>query len=140
MTAAEKTFIDTNILVYAYDNQDITKHTIAHNLFKEYWKEPPFPSISIQVLQECFINLTKKNVPADTVALIVESFLEWNVINNDAKILKEGIVLSQQMSISFWDALIVAAAKAAGARYLLSEDLAHKHIYAGITVINPFIK
>jgi predicted nucleic acid-binding protein len=71
---------------------------------------------------------------------VLINYLEWDVVDNDRPLLLEGIRLQDKCSLSFWDALIIAAAKRAKARELWSEDLNNGQHYEGILVINPLTK
>jgi predicted nucleic acid-binding protein len=98
------------------------------------------PSISVQVLQEFYVNLVRKKVKASQARETVMNYLEWDVIDNDRALLLEGMRLKETFPISFWDALILAAAKRAKVKELWSEDLNPRRSYEGIAVINPLEK
>ena len=133
-------FVDTNILVYAFDKEAGEKRNIAKNKIEYLWNRSLPPAISVQVLQELYVNLIKKNVSAEDSKKTVSDYLHWNVINNDTTLLLEGIHLRDRWQISFWDALILAAAKYAKAGILWSENFSTAQNYDGITVINPLAK
>jgi len=137
MTA--RSFVDTNIIVYAHDRGAGQKHKIAAAKLEELWQQDVPPSISIQVLQEVCAVMIKKGMPASGLAELMEDLLQWNVIANDQNILLEGIRLQRKLKLSIWDSFIVAAAKKSGARHIISEDLSHLQEYEGIRVINPFL-
>ena len=82
------------------------------------------------------MNLIRKNVKASDARETVVNYLEWDVINNDRKLLLEGMRLKDKLSLSFWDALIVGAAKTAKAKELWSEDLNPGQNYEGVVVVN----
>ena len=138
MTGSE-CFVDTNILIYAHDIDEGVKHKTVKELFQTFWKDRPFPTVSIQVLQECYAALTKKRMSTRLVADIISTYLNWDVIMNDKPLLSESMRLHQKLQLSFWDASIIAAAKSAGIKYLLSEDFTHGQIIEGIKIINPFL-
>ena len=133
----DQVFVDTNILVYAYDKDAGEKHRIARDRVKSLWDRPLVPSISIQVLQEFYVNLVKKRVNASDAREVVSSYLEWDVIENDRSLLQEGMRITEKWPVSLWDALIIAAAKRAGAKQLWSEDLNPGQSYEGVVVVNP---
>ncbi|MFC1852471.1 PIN domain-containing protein [candidate division CSSED10-310 bacterium] len=137
MKGTKKIFVDTNILVYAYDRDAGLKRDKAQKIMTALWNQHIMPSISIQVLQELYVNLRKKNVPIHEAGEIIKDYLSWNVIENTVYILTAGIHLSQQYCVSFWDALIIAAAQQSGANLLYSEDLNDGQIYGSVKVINP---
>lgn len=130
-------FVDTNILVYAHDVDAMEKHITARRLVEGLWKRDRPPSLSIQVLQELYVNLIKKEIPDRAAQETVQDYLEWHVIENDRGLLLNGIEEKQRWQISFWDGLILAAARRAGAEVIWSEDLNANQDYGGILVVNP---
>jgi predicted nucleic acid-binding protein len=136
----EPVFVDTNILVYAHDKDAGDKCLKARTALESLWNREILPSVSIQVLQEFYVNLIRKRVKASEAREAVLNYLEWDVIENDRSLLLEGMQLQQKWSMSFWDALIVAAAKKAKARELWSEDLNPGQNYDGVLVVNPLAK
>jgi len=94
------------------------------------------------VLQELAVNLRRKaGRPLDARATreIVADYLSWQVVANDGESVVEALDLEQRYKISFWDALIIQAASAAGARVLYSEDLSHGQRYGETHVVNPLL-
>ena len=135
-----RSFIDTNIIVYAHDTDAGEKHKVAVARLEELWHKDTPPAISIQVLQETYAVLMKKGMPARELSRLIEDLLKWDVIVNNTTVLLEGMRLQYKFKISIWDAFIIAAAKEAGARNIISEDLSHAAEYEGVKVINPFIR
>jgi predicted nucleic acid-binding protein len=136
----DQVFVDTNILVYAHNKDAGDKYRIAKEKVKSLWNRPLPPSISIQVLQEFYVNLIRKTVNATEARETVLSYLEWDVIDNDRLLLLDGMRMKEKWSLSCWDALILAAAKRAKARELWSEDLNPGRNYEGLVVVNPLAK
>jgi predicted nucleic acid-binding protein len=136
----DQVFVDTNILVYAHDKDAGDKYRIAREKVKSLWDRPLLPSISIQVLQEFYVNLIRKRVNASAAREAAMSYLEWDVIDNDRFLLLEGMRMKEKWSISYWDALILAAARKAKATELWTEDLNPGQRYEGIVVVNPLEK
>ncbi len=132
-----KIFVDTNILVYAHDLDAGDKYNLAREKVENLWNYSLAPTISVQVLQEFYVNLIKKNVPADESRQAVMDYLKWNVIDNDSSLLIEGMRLKERLQLSLWDALIVSAAKRARAYIIWSEDFNPNQKYNGISVVNP---
>ena len=132
-------FVDTNILVYAHDLDAGAKHQIARDRVKELWKRPLPPAVSVQVLQESYVNLVRKGLAPNVVAATVTDYFRWHVVNNDPTLLVEGIAVSQRWKISLWDGLIVSAALRANAPHLWSEDLSAGQDYGGVVVVNPLL-
>lgn len=136
---AEKAFVDTNILIYAHDRSAGIKHTHANRLIQSLWHSGT-GVLSTQVLQELCINLRRKVSPAlpvDQVRALLQDYLAWEVVVNDAESALHALDLEIKYRISFWDALILQAAEDSGAGLLYSEDLGDKQRYGSIHVINP---
>lgn len=137
----DNVFLDTNIIVYAYDNSDVQKKAQAVDIMETLW-ESGHGIISIQVLQEFFVNVTKKIPhPLDMKAakVIIKDLLKWTVVVNNGDSILEAIEICQKYKYSFRDSLIVASAMLGGANLLLSEDFSHGRAINGISIINPFI-
>lgn len=136
-----KAFVDTNVLLYAFDRQAGLKHDVAKKLITTLWKENR-GVVSTQVLQEFTVNLQKKVEPPPSVRDVkaaVQALLSWAVVVNDGTAVLEAIETQQRYQLSFWDALIVLAANRSGAALLYSEDLNHSQSYGSIRVENPFL-
>jgi predicted nucleic acid-binding protein len=133
-------FVDTNILVYAHDKDAGDKYLIAKAKVESLWNRQILPSISVQVLQEFHVNLVRKKVKASDAREAVLNYLEWDVIDNDRALLLEGMRLQETWRLSFWDALIIAAAKRAKVKELWTEDLNPGQNFEGVVVINPLLK
>ena len=135
-----KTFVDTNILIYAHDVDAGKKHQIAKTILQGLSQQRT-GALSTQVLQEFYVNVTRKIVSPLSKASareIVEDFAHWCVATSPAEV-REAFHIEDDARIRFWDALIVAAAVKAGATLVLSEDLNHGQAIAGITIENPFL-
>lgn len=137
---AAPVFIDTNVLVYAYDASAGAKAARAAALIRELW-ESGGACLSIQVLQEFFVTITRK-VPAPLeprkAAQIVEDLTRWRVHSPESDDVLEAIDVHLQSRISFWDALIIRSARQLGCREILSEDLSPGEVHPGVKVRNPF--
>jgi predicted nucleic acid-binding protein len=134
-------FVDTNILVYAHDLDAGTKRETAKRWLTDLW-ENRRGILSTQVLQEFYITLTRKlAIPLSTAVAkkTLRSYLSWEVVVNDGPILLHAIDIEEANKISFWDALIVAAAYAKNSTMLLTEDLNHGQNIEGILIHNPFL-
>jgi predicted nucleic acid-binding protein len=136
----DQVFVDTNILVYAHDIDAGEKYRIARDKVSDLWQRDLLPSISIQVLQELYVNLIRKKVAAPVAREIVTNYLEWDVIDNDRFLFIEGLGWKEKCNLSYWDALILAAARKAKAKEVWSEDLGSGRTYDGIKVVNPLIQ
>jgi len=135
-------FVDTNILVYAFDRSALQKHAISAQLLKELWDNET-GCISIQVLQELYVNLTRKiaqPVELQTARQIVADLGQWRVHSPEVTDLLLAIDYQKRYHLSFWDAMIVQSAARLNCKQLMSEDLNHGQVYGTVQVINPFIE
>ena len=133
-------FIDSNMLVYGHSPASGEKRQRASNLLDRLW-ESEGGCLSIQVLQETFVTLTRKvprPLPVAEAARIVEEYGRWTVHSPLASDVLRAIELATALRISFWDAMILQSARRTGCRILWTEDLSHGQTYEGVTVRNPF--
>jgi len=112
---------------------------MAKGRLEQLWEQPLAPSLSVQVLQEFFVNLVRKKVEPGLAREVVENYLAWQVIDNDRALFLQGFEEQERWQLSFWDALILAAARRSGARILWSEDFSTGQEYGGILVVNPLL-
>lgn len=135
-----KVFVDTNVIVYAYDRSAGEKHHKAMEAMKDLWSAG-HGMTSTQVLQEFFVSVTRKiTKPLDisSAKAIVKDLLKWKTVTIDGEIILEAIDIHVEHGYSFWDSVIIASALSGGAGTLLSEDLSDKHRIKGIVIKNPF--
>jgi predicted nucleic acid-binding protein len=137
----ERVFVDTNILVYAYDSSSGAKNDQSRELVERLWEERS-AAISTQVLQEFYVNLrslSEKPLSRARAAAVIEDYLAWNVVVNDGRAILEALEIERAHKLSFWDALIVQAAISSRASVLYSENLNHGQRFSGVEVRNPFV-
>jgi len=137
-----KVFLDTNIIIYAYDLSAKEKHEKARKILVDLW-DSGRGALSTQVLQEFFVSVTQKIPQPLTLAVakeIVSDLLKWEIVVNDGDSILEAIELHSRHKYSFWDSLIIQAAIKGGASLLLSEDLSGGQIIHGVAIKNPFLK
>lgn len=137
---SDKTFVDTNVLIYAHDVDAHSKHDVARRVLQELWKERR-GVLSAQVLQEFYVNVTRKiphPISKQSARLVVSSYFVWCVDMTHAEI-STAFRIEDEYRIGFWDALIVASALKNGANQILSEDLNAGQTIAGIRIENPFL-
>jgi predicted nucleic acid-binding protein len=135
-----KIFIDTNIFIYTLDKYDKTKQKTARKTVKNI-VENDIAVISTQVLQEFYNICTMK---LHLIPLKVKGYLHnynenFEVVQNNCEIIERGIDVSIISQISFWDALILAAAEYSKCSVVITEDLNDGQIINGIRIKNPFI-
>ncbi|HWF66748.1 MAG TPA: PIN domain-containing protein [Acidobacteriaceae bacterium] len=134
-----KTFVDTNILIYAHDVDANEKHTAAKKVLYELW-EGHRGFLSTQVLQEFYVNVTRKLAKPLTkrsARSVIDRYALWCVDTTPVEI-ASAFRIEDEAKIGFWDALICAVALKAGAERILSEDLNSGQKIAGIRIENPF--
>ncbi|WP_366922476.1 PIN domain-containing protein [Metallumcola ferriviriculae] len=134
-------FIDTNIIIYAYNRTDEEKHNRAKALMKELWEEGQ-GCLSIQVLQEFYVNITRKlsrPMPPETAAQIIGDLGQWDLHVPEMVDVLETIGIQKRNKISFWDAMIVCSAKSLACDILWTEDLNNGQYCEGVKVQNPFL-
>ena len=130
-------FFDTNVLVYADDAAGPGKQGRAIDLIAEH-RRARTGVLSLQVLQEYFVTVTRKlHVDAAVARRKVELLAEFDVAAPEVADILAAIDLHRLHGFSFWDALIVRAAKQTGCSVLLSEDMQERTI-DGLQVVNPF--
>jgi predicted nucleic acid-binding protein len=135
-----RSFFDTNVLVYLYDNLDPEKKIRAQQVFAQE-SERGRAVLSTQVLQEFYWAVTRKlasPLPEEVAEERVRDFCELPLVRVDAPMILAAIARSRSQSFTFWDALIVEAALRVGAGHLLTEDLQHGQRIGGLVVENPF--
>ena len=135
----DKIFVDTNILVYAYDVSAGEKHKIAHKTVADLWNSGS-GVLSTQVLQELFVTITQKipkPVDIDLAKEIVSDLLKWNIVVNDGESILGAIEIHKKYKYSFWDSMIIESALKGRCSILLSEDLAEVQV-GSVIIQNPF--
>lgn len=133
-------FVDTNVLVYARDRTDEVKHRRALEWLTALWEERA-GRVSWQVLQEYYVTVTRKLDPPRDAADAredVTSLVTWRPVPVDVRVADAAWAIEDRYGLSWWDALIVAAAQAGDCTYLLTEDLQDGEDLGGVTVLDPF--
>ena len=133
-----RSFLDTNILLYSDDRFDARKNRIAVDLLVDL-RLAHAGVISTQVLQEYIVNaVAKLNLDVMVVRRRVELFSKFDMVIPSVEMILAAIDLQRLNSLSFWDAMIVQAARVSGCEILLSEDMQHGQTLAGLRIVNPF--
>ena len=116
-------FVDTNVLIYAVDLADPRKQRAAQSWLDELWKSK-MGRLSFQVLQEFYVKVSQKGLSTVGDARAeIRDLLTWKPVPVTAGLMEQGWKIQDRYRLSFWDSLIVAAAKSASCRFLLTEDL-----------------
>ncbi|HEX4489024.1 MAG TPA: PIN domain-containing protein [Terriglobales bacterium] len=135
-----KTFVDSNVLIYAYDSKVPGKQAKAQAALRVLWAEQT-GVLSMQVLQEFYITVTRKiqqPLAREIARLVIQSYSVWCVPANPEDILA-AFRIEDRSKLSFWDSLILASASRSGADRLLSEDLNSGQTVEGVRIENPFL-
>lgn len=136
-----RTFVDTNVLVYAFDTADPDKQSIAQDVLDS--AAPQELVVSAQVLNEFWVTVTAKLArplpPGDAARVVADVVASIEVVPVDAGLVLAGIDRHLADGLSLWDALMVEAARASGCATLLTEDLNHGQDHDGVTIHNPFL-
>jgi predicted nucleic acid-binding protein len=134
-----RTFLDTNVLVYLFDNDEQDKQECAREILED--AEPGELVLSTQVLSEFYVTVTRKLAQPLEPALAAEA-VDWlgllGVVVADIALVKSAIQASRSSRLSYWDGLVVAAATRAGCERLLTEDLNDGQCFGMVKVENPF--
>ena len=134
-----KTFVDTNIMVYAYDLDAGSKRDVASKSIKDLWQNQK-GVISTQVLQEFYVNVTQKisdPLSGADARTVLKDYLHWQIELNGPETIFSASEIQEQYRLSFWDALIIASAIQGRAVKILTEDLNHGQVIEGILIENP---
>jgi predicted nucleic acid-binding protein len=137
-----KVFVDTNILIYAYDVSAGAKHTNAARILSDLWATGR-GVVSTQVLQEFFVSVTRKipkPINDHLAASLVRDLLRWELVVNDGEFILEAASLISRYLFSFWDCLIIQAALKSSCDILLSEDLSDGQVIESTRIRNPFLE
>jgi predicted nucleic acid-binding protein len=132
-------FADTNVLLYAIssDPDEAPKAALAREILEDRELR-----LSVQVLQEFYVQATRPTradpLRNEQASALVESFLRFTVQETTCAVVLAAMATRTRFGISYWDAAVLEAARAAGADVVLSEDLADGQDYDGVTVVNPF--
>lgn len=135
---AARSFIDTNVLIYAEASDAPVKQRVALALLKQLY-ESTDGVLSTQVLQEyCNVALKKLRLPVQHIRAQLDLYEQFELVQVTPAVIRAGLDLHQTRSVAFYDALILASAQLAGCNVLFSEDLNAGETVGGVQIINPF--
>jgi len=135
----QRVFVDTNVLFYAFDTSAGVKRERAAALLEELWRQGN-GCLSVQVLQEFFVNATRKlprPLPLLVARELIDALRRWRVHAPDAEDVLAAVDLQQAHGLSFWDAMIVHSAGRLGCAVLYSEDLNPGQVIGGVVIRSP---
>ena len=133
-------FADTNLLVYARDASEPEKQPRAHDWVTALWADQ-CGRTGYQVLSEYYVTVTRKLEPGlseEEAWNDIKDLFTWEPVAVDETVMQNARAISRRFSLSWWDALIVAAAQASSCQYLITEDLQHGQDIDGLQVVDPF--
>ena len=136
----EPVFVDTNVLVYSRDSRSPAKHDRARAWMELLW-ETRRGRLSRRVLQEYYVTVTRNlrpGLPAAEARSDVRALFHWMSPVDPEATIEAAWSFQDRCSLSFWDALLLAAAQAMSCRFVLSEDLPVGQDLQGIRVVSPF--
>ena len=134
----ERSFFDTNILIYSDDNAFPEKQAIATQLLEEGWNSGN-AVLSTQVLQEYFVASTRKlGVPVETAQRKIELLAHLDIASIEHSDIVQAIDIHRLHRFSFWDSLIIRMAQKTSCTVLYSEDMQHDQLIGNVRVVNPF--
>ena len=140
MSKAPLVFVDTNVLLYAVDDTVVSKRDQAQTWLIALWSQR-CGRLSTQVLNEYYWNVRKKfknSVSLGDARAEVRRYQHWQPWLVDHATIESAWAVETRYQVSFWDALLVAAAQHMGCRYLLTEDLQHGQVIDKLQVLSPF--
>lgn len=134
----ERSFFDTNILIYSDDSAFPEKQAIAIQLLEEGWNSGNIV-LSTQVLQEYFVASTRKlGVSVEIAQRKIELLAHLDIISIEHSDIIQAIDLHRLHNFSFWDSLIIRMAQKTNCTALYSEDMQHGQLIGNVRVVNPF--
>jgi predicted nucleic acid-binding protein len=134
------TFVDTNVLVYAYDADAGEKHQAARSHVQALWQNET-GRMSTQVLQEFYVTVTRKlsrPLPRRTAREVITTYRAWPIHRPEVDDLVAASELEERHQLSFWDSLVIVSALRSGATSLLTEDLQDGQRFDGVEIVSPF--
>lgn len=135
------TFVDSNVLAYAHDQSEPRKQSVAQALLEDLWRTRT-GRLSTQILQEFYVVATRKFDPPmgrATAREIVALYGTWPLVLIDLPLIVSATQIEEAEQLSFWDSLVLEAARRAGAHRLVTEDLQGGRTVRGVRIDNPFV-
>lgn len=136
----EVVFVDTNVFVYTRDTTERDKHQAARHWVEALW-DSRLGRTSFQVLNEYYVTVTRKldrKMTPSKAYEDIQDLMAWNPVTFSATLLGDSWSIQERFGFSWWDSLVVAAAKEAGSGIILTEDLQPGQSIDGLLVVSPF--
>lgn len=138
---SDRIFLDTNVFVYLYDSDQPEKQARARTLVERLGLSDSIV-ISTQVLQEFYVNVTRKfarQLSDEQILLATRTLGSLRVVEVSVEMIFSAIGLARQFRLSFWDSLILEAALVSQCCLLFTEDLQHGQRIGSLKIENPFL-
>lgn len=132
-------FLDTNILVYAFDKDEKTKHEKAKIILADCWNQQS-GILSTQILQEFYVSLTSKipnKLSINEASEVIKELLSWTIYEIMTQDIITATEIQDQYGYSFWDSLVISMAQKSDAELLYSEDMQDGQKIGSLTIVNP---
>jgi predicted nucleic acid-binding protein len=140
MSAGDRFFVDTNVLLYSLDASSPEKQQAARGWLGALW-DSGVGALSWQVLHEFYVNAVRKVRASKPLARqLTEDFAQWRPPEMTIGLIHRAWHWSDQAQLSYWDSLILAAAERMECAWLLSEDFQAGRRYGAVTIVNPFLR
>ncbi len=136
----DSVFVDTNVLLCAFDERDAAKRERARAWISRCWTRR-CGRVSTQVLDEFYANARKRfaaTLSADDARTEMRRYLSWNPWITDPPTIETAWAVESRYGVNYWDALMIAAAQHQGCRLLLTEDLQHDRRIGDLRIVDPF--
>jgi predicted nucleic acid-binding protein len=132
-------FLDTNILVYAFDKDEKTKNEKAKVILADCWNQQT-GTLSTQILQEFYVSLTSKipnKLSISEAREVIKELLSWTIYEIMPHDIITATEIQDSYNYSFWDSLVISMAQKSGAEVLYSEDMQDGQKIGSLTIVNP---
>jgi predicted nucleic acid-binding protein len=135
-----KVFVDSNVFIYAHDRDAGERQKLAAEWLAKLWQNGT-GCLSTQVMQEFYVNVTqkiKKPLSRGAAREVLRNYIPWAHNPLTPATVLRASEIGETWKLSFWDSMILAAAEQEGAGELLTEDLNHGQVVAGVKIVDPF--
>jgi len=136
----DKIFVDSNIWIYLFTSDDVSKNELAHKFIAENTSKGNVFVVSYQVINEVGTVLKrKKKFEELKIRFVFETMFDLCVVQDfSQEIILKASIMRDTMSVSYWDSIIIATASEAGCNYLTSEDMQNGQTISNLTIHNIF--